>query len=259
MTTDDSGDDTPPTGARDGNDAADADADPDVPRPHEAGPDDPTVATRRTYDRIATEFAATRATPWPEVTEFLDGRTGEVALDLGCGNGRHAEPLAERARVVLAADLSRELLAVARDRAHERGYADALAAVQADAATLPLRAATVDLAVYVAALHHLRPRARRVRSLDELARVLAPGGRALVSAWCVTHDRFDADAGFDTHVDWTLPDGERVPRFYHVYDLDEFRADLAASALSIRSAFVSSGNCYAVVGPDGRVDSTHER
>jgi ubiquinone/menaquinone biosynthesis C-methylase UbiE len=253
MTTDDAGADEPPAGDRDGG----ADGDGDGREGRE--PDDPTVATRRTYDRIAEAFAATREHPWPEVTEFLDGRTAEVALDLGCGNGRHAGPLAERAGVVLAVDLSRELLDVARERARERGYADALAAVQADAATLPLRDGTVDLAVYVAALHHLRPRSRRVRSLDELARVLAPGARALVSAWSVTHDRFDAEAGFDTHLDWTLPDGERVPRFYHVYDLDEFRADLAASALSVEAAFVSSGNCYAVVAPDGRATTTHER
>jgi SAM-dependent methyltransferase len=109
----------------------------------------------------------------------------------------------------------------------------------------------VDLAVYVATLHHLRPRAARVASLDELARVLAPGGRALVSAWSTVHDRFDAEAGFDTEVDWTLPGGETVPRYYHIYDPDQFTADLATSDCRVVESFVSSGNCYAVVGPAG--------
>ncbi|MFC6728796.1 SAM-dependent methyltransferase, partial [Natronoarchaeum mannanilyticum] len=86
------------------------------------------------------------------------------------------------------------------------------------------------------------------RSLDELARALAPEGRALVSAWSTAHDRFDRSEGFDTTVDWTLPGGETVPRFYHVYDPDEFRADLSASDLAVEDAFLSSGNCYAVVG-----------
>jgi hypothetical protein len=93
-----------------------------------------------------------------------------------------------------------------------------------------------------------------VASLDELARVLAPGGRALVGVWSVAHDRFDATEGFDTTVDWTLPGGERVPRFYHVYDAEEFRADLATSGLAVRETTVSSGNCYAVVAAGGRVE-----
>ncbi|MFC6726055.1 SAM-dependent methyltransferase, partial [Halobium palmae] len=74
-------------------------------------------------------------------------------------------------------------------------------------------------------------------------------GRAVVSAWSTEHDRFDATEGFDTTVDWTLPGGERVGRFYHIYDPAEFRADLDASALRAVETFVSSGNCYAVVGP----------
>jgi len=90
----------------------------------------------------------------------------------------------------------------------------------------------VDLAVYVATLHHLPTRESRIASLDELARVLSPRAAALVSAWSTEHDRFDADEGFDTTVDWTLPGGETVPRFYHVYDPAEFRAQTSMRARS---------------------------
>jgi len=204
---------------------------------------------RETYDRIAEHFSKTRANPWPEVERFVAERdpVGR-ALDLGCGNGRHAAVLSTVADAVIGVDVSRELLRIAAARADEAG--DAFEPVQGDAATLPLAADAVEVAVYVAALHHLRPRAARVASLDELARVLAPGAPALVSAWSTTHDRFDADSGFDTTVDWTLPGGETVPRYYHIYDPDEFRADLAASALAVRETFVSAGNCYAVVAGD---------
>jgi ubiquinone/menaquinone biosynthesis C-methylase UbiE len=203
---------------------------------------------RTTYDRIADHFAATRAHPWPEVESFVaDADPARVALDVGCGNGRHAEVLATVADRVVGLDASRGALETARRRRGRRGFE--LGLVQGDAATLPVRTGRVDLAVYVATLHHLRPRATRVASLDELARVLAPDGRALVGVWSTRHDRFDAETGFDTTVDWTLPDGETVPRYYHVYDPAEFERDLAASALVVADAFVSSGNCYAVVGP----------
>ncbi|MEZ3143650.1 class I SAM-dependent methyltransferase [Halobaculum sp. MBLA0143] len=204
-------------------------------------------AVAETYDRIADHFAETRHHPWPEVREFLADREGTVGLDLGAGNGRHAELLAERTDRVVALDASRALLAVARERATEREYDDRLAAVAGDAVRLPVRTDSVELGVYVATLHHVPTRTDRVASLSELARVLAPDGVAVVSVWSTAHDRFDREEGFDTTVDWTLPGGETVPRYYHVYDPAEFRADLADSRLTVRSTRVSSGNCYAVV------------
>ena len=202
-----------------------------------------------TYDRIATHFSKTRAYAWPEVNSFLDGRSASLALDIGCGNGRHSELLADRASAVIGVDLSHELLDVAATRAREREFANEIDLIHGDAASLPLVDDAVGLAVYVATLHHLSPRAARIRSLDELARVLEPGGSALVSAWSTAHDRFDREEGFDTTVDWTLPGGETVPRYYHIYSPAEFDADVAESDLEPVDIDVSSGNCYAVVTP----------
>lgn len=229
--------------------------------PSAAGTTDDAVETARTYDRIADHFSATREYAWPEVVEFLDDRRGRRALDLGCGNGRHAERLTAHADSVVGLDASRGILGTARSRAVERGFESRVALVQGDAAALPFRDDCFDLAVYVATLHHLTPRQRRVGSLNELARVLAPDSRAVVSVWATVHDRFaadhaDADEGFDTYVDWTLPGGEVVPRFYHIYAPAEFRADVDASGLTPVDVFVSSGNCYAVVKPASGTEST---
>jgi len=206
--------------------------------------DDSRRGVREVYDRIAEHFSATRAYPWPDVEAFLDGREGDVGLDVGCGNGRHAELLAARVEHAVGLDLSRGLLGEARQRARDRGFAVSL--LQGDATALPVCSGTVDLAVYVATVHHLPDRAARIESLNELARVLAPDGVGRVSAWSTTHDKFDRETGFDTTVDWTLPDGTRVERFYHIYDPEEFRADLAASDL-VAEPFLSEGNCYAEV------------
>ncbi|MGM0606747.1 MAG: class I SAM-dependent methyltransferase, partial [Halobacteriota archaeon] len=63
------------------------------------------ASVRETYDRIADHFATTREYPWPEVETFVDetldsvdGADGSspLAIDLGCGNGRHTQLLAER-------------------------------------------------------------------------------------------------------------------------------------------------------------------
>ncbi|PAU84898.1 SAM-dependent methyltransferase [Halorubrum salipaludis] len=202
---------------------------------------------RSTYDRIAAHFSKTREYAWPEVESFLDRRAAARALDLGCGNGRHAELLAERADAVVGVDLSRELLGEAVDRARDHGFDASASFVHGDAAALPIATDAVGLAVYVATIHHLPSREARVRSLDELARVLVPGGIALVSAWSTAHDRFDRAEGFDTTIDWTLPGGETVPRYYHIYSPEEFEADIGESALETVDVDVSSGNCYATV------------
>ena len=198
------------------------------------------------YDDIASHFSKTRAYPWPEVEEFVAGRTGEVGLDIGCGNGRHAALLADVAETVVALDVSRELLFEARERMVVDDWRGAL--VQGTAAGLPLAEGSVDVATYVATLHHLPDREQRVESLRELGRVLTDGGCALVSAWSTAHDRFeDRDDGFDTTIDWTLPGGETVPRFYHIYAPAEFDRDLAAAGLDVACSSLSSGNCYAEV------------
>jgi len=205
---------------------------------------------RDTYDRIGSHFARTREHPWPAVERFIeDGPPVDVALDLGCGNARHAELLAERSEEIVGIDLSRAVLETARQRCRERDVSVAL--WQADATHLPMAARTVERAVYIAALHHLPSRELRRASLDELARVLAPGGRALVSVWATAHDRFDRNEGFDTTVDWTLPGGETVPRYYHIYDPAEFESALTESDLSVERVFTERGNCYGVVGPSG--------
>lgn len=199
-----------------------------------------------TYDRIADHFASTREYGWPEVESFLEtAPVGGFGLDLGCGNCRHAEPLAQRVDRTVGIDVSRGLLETARRRRVERGFDVDL--VQGDAGSLPVSTGRIDLAVYVATIHHLPSETSRRASLDELARVLSADGRALVSTWSTAHDRFDRAESFDTTVEWTLPGGETVDRFYHIYSPAGFESALEASDLEILEFELSSGNCYVTV------------
>lgn len=203
-------------------------------------PADPRTV-RAVYDDIATHFSKTRASPWPEVSAYLESVRGRRGLDLGCGNGRHLAVLTKRVEEAVGIDASPVLLTEAAKAAPTAQL------VVGDAMRIPLAAATVDVGLYIATIHHLPDRDRRRQSLAELKRVLQPGGTGLVSAWSTAHDRFDRDDGFDTTIDWTLPDGRTRPRFYHIYDRAEFRADIAASPLTAEKIWVSSGNCYARV------------
>lgn len=196
------------------------------------------------YDEIADRFSATRRYVWPEVDEFCTSHTGDIALDIGCGNGRHTALLVEQSQTALGVDLSLELLSIAVSRVPGATFCTG------DALNLPVRSNIVDLGLYVATIHHLPSRAERIASLNELNRVLSNTGIALISTWSTAHDRFEEPSdgtGFAAIIDWTYPEGGSVPRYYYIYHPDEFVADIEASALSIESHNVSSGNCYITV------------
>jgi SAM-dependent methyltransferase len=115
-------------------------------------------------------------------------RAGDLLLDLGAGNGRHAfEALKLGARVV-ALDYDATEVAEARDlmtalTAEGEAPEGALeAGVNGDAVRLPFPDDTFDRIIAAEVLEHVPD---DTAAMDELARVLKPGGRlaATIPAW----------------------------------------------------------------------------
>jgi ubiquinone/menaquinone biosynthesis C-methylase UbiE len=95
-----------------------------------------------------------------------------AALDAACGTGRHARRLAERGYEVVGIDLTAEMLERARARVPEATF------LEADLRDIPAESERFDVVVCALALAHLEDLAPAVA---ELARVLRPGGRMVVS------------------------------------------------------------------------------
>jgi ubiquinone/menaquinone biosynthesis C-methylase UbiE len=100
--------------------------------------------------------------------ELLPPVPGALTLDLGCGEGRVARDLKARGHRVIGIDGSQTLVDAARAEDPSGEY------LVADAAALPVDAATVDLVVSFMVLHDVDDLDAAVR---ECARVLRPGGR----------------------------------------------------------------------------------
>ena len=103
-----------------------------------------------------------------------------VAVDLGCGPGLLAVKLAQMAPGlhVTGVDLSPEMLAQGEEHAASAGLRGRVDFRLGDAAQIPFADGSVDLVVSTLSLHHWSD---PVAVLDEIARVLRPGGAFLVA------------------------------------------------------------------------------
>jgi ArsR family transcriptional regulator len=132
------------------------------------------------------EFFASAAGKWDHVREELFGGTfylwailglvdpALVIGDLGCGTGQLAETIAPYVGRVIAIDGSADMLDAARRRLAGAGNVEVR---QGELEALPLNAGELDVATLALVLHY-SPEPQR--ALEEIARVVRPGGRILV-------------------------------------------------------------------------------
>lgn len=212
---------------------------------------------RATYDRIAESYAAARVQPWAEVADFITGLpAGDLVLDVGCGHGRHARPLALTGHRVIGVDLSRRLLAIGKEATASSREFRAIEWIGADAGSLPFPDATFDAALGIAVLHHLPSAEERLRALSEMRRVLQPGGEALLSVWSID-DPYLANLfggrpkSPEVMIPWRLPDKSEVPRPYHLFREGELEDLIIESGLRGERFFRSAGNRFALAKAHG--------
>jgi ArsR family transcriptional regulator len=98
------------------------------------------------------------------------------AVDIGCGEGYLTLEIARWARSVIGIDRSDDVLERAKEMALRR-QVNNVEWKKGDLARLPLRDASVDLALLSQSLHHASDPERAVA---EAVRVLRPGGRVLI-------------------------------------------------------------------------------
>jgi SAM-dependent methyltransferase len=104
-----------------------------------------------------------------------------TVVDVGCGTGRHAVPLAERGVQTLAVDMNKSYIAAARMKLKSKG-SDNTDLVIADARRLPLRQGIFESAICMGnVLGDVEAKRRdRMAMIQEMADTVKPGGILLV-------------------------------------------------------------------------------
>jgi len=159
--------------------------------------DDPADPRERSYRRIRKFYEISAEREWGRLEQPTDGRLEFAVnkawihrylpppparvLDIGGGPGRYSIGLAEQGYRVTLADLSPDLLDVARGKSAEAG-AELQDIVEVNATDLSrFGDASFDAVLCMGPLYHLIDENDRIRVVQELLRVLTPGGRAFVA------------------------------------------------------------------------------
>ena len=194
------------------------------------------------YTAVSADYDRTRVPVGVEIIlGCLAGTGGDLSsqrvLDAGCGTGSYAAALRPHVGAIDAVDLNPSMLEVARAKL-EGGPGCPVALHEAAIDSLPFEDARFDAVMVNQVLHHLpdspaegRPLLRRV--LGELARVLRPGGAAVVNI--CSHEQIQSGWWYAALV----PDAVATMRRRHA-DTAELTRLLADAGLDPRGRFVPS-------------------
>ncbi len=210
--------------------------------------------SQQVWDIIAKSFDKTRQKPWQECIHFVESLdSSDTLFDACCGNGRNILPFHNKFKKIIGLDFSYELLKIIRKKLKKEGIKN-VELIHSNIEKIPLKNNSIDSIIFIAALHNIKGKENRIKSLKEIKRVLKKNGKTLVSVWSREQDKFrdifkekkvrNNEEEGDIQIYWKQ-NGHNIPRFYHLYSKEEFIEDLEKSGFRIidfKSVKISSKN-----------------
>ncbi|MFC1906625.1 class I SAM-dependent methyltransferase [Chloroflexota bacterium] len=167
-----------------------------------------------------------------ELEELALRWQGGRLLNIGCAHGPDFLPF-RQGFDLYGLDFSPEMLKLARKYSGKFDFKVNL--FLADMGHLPFADATFDRAISVATYHHVKGKEPRKAALNELRRVLKPGGEAFITVW----NRWQPRIWFsrsDVEVPWRSKD-EILYRYYHLFSYPELEKLARNAGLGILKSF----------------------
>ncbi len=149
-------------------------------------------------------------------------------LNLGCAHGPDFLPFKDSFKLY-GVDFSDEMLKLARRYSLKFDFNVELS--PADVRQLPYPDNSFDWAISVATYHHIKGKQERLKALNELRRVLKPGGEAFITVW----NRWQPGFWFkpkELYMPWRKKD-KTLYRYYYLFSYAELESLARKAGFSI--------------------------
>ncbi|MDH5806138.1 MAG: class I SAM-dependent methyltransferase [Candidatus Methanomethylicaceae archaeon] len=197
----------------------------------------------KVFDDIAEDFDRTRKRVWKSIEDAAPFNES-IILDLGAGNGRNSKYMVNKgAKQIIAVDISINMLNKLLLNLNEKEK-EIIDIIRCDALYLPFKSLIFDKVVFIATIHHIPTKEARIKSLEEVYRVLKKNGLLLITAWSRFQFRFLRKIptmikmylkGYefgDIFVPW-----KNKMRFYHLFTLRELKSLVKKVGFIIEKAY----------------------
>lgn len=166
------------------------------------------------YENNYKDFSNTRYCLWKSVNDFSKqfSQSSNV-LDAGCGNGKNMLHLQHLVATITGFDNCKNFVTLCNMRG--------LHVIEGDIINPPYEDNTFDFIICIAVIHHLKHECDRTKAMNELLRILKPGGKVLLTVWAVESDAYSKKRKFiqgDNNVLFNKKD-----RYYFVHDKNSFK------------------------------------
>jgi len=207
----------------------------------------------KSYNGIAADFDQTRNYLWPGLKDFKRYlKPGDKILDLGCGNGKLRLLLKDLDITYTGIDSAAELLKIAEERSDFKLPKQTF--IKADVLHLPFPENSFDVIFFIAVFHHVPSSNFRLKVLQEIKRVLKPGGLLIMTNWnryqkrgpqlkyiikytalkIIGKSKLDFK---DIYLPWM---GGQSYRYYHAFTLGELRKLVNESGLELKDNYLAA-------------------
>ena len=153
-------------------------------------------------------------------------------LNVGCAHGPDFLPFQQDFELH-GMDFSVEMLKHAQRYSAKFEFNVSL--IEADARYLPYTNDSFDYAIAVATYHHIQDKAERLQALQELWRVLKPGGEAFITVWNRWQPRFWLKKR-NVMVPWRGKD-KTFYRYYYLFNYSELEKLVQQAGFEVLQSF----------------------
>ncbi len=193
--------------------------------------------TREVFDQIAPSWYNLRHwSIFRSELESLSRRWQKGSLlNLGCAHGPDFLPFKQNF-TLYGIDFSDQMLRFARKYSEKFDFPVNL--ITADAGHLPFPDGVFDWAISVATYHHIKGKKEQQAALNELRRVLKPGGEAFITVWNRWQPRFWLSPR-EVAIPWRVK-GKPLYRYYYLFSYSELERLVEQAGFSVLKSFPES-------------------